>query len=212
MKQRKLILIGGGGHCKSCIDVIQLHGGFDISGILDVPEKTGTMIYGFPVIGTDQSLDSFVNPETEFLITIGQIKSAALRTAIHQKLKQAGARLATVVSPRATVSPSARIGNGTIILHHALVNADAVIGENCIINTGAIVEHDVSIGSNVHLSTGAIVNGSVIVGDGTFIGSGTMAANNIAIGKNVIIGAGSVVIRSISEEGTYAGNPCRKIR
>ncbi len=35
----KIILIGGGGHCKSCIDVIEQEGRFQITGIVDVPEK-----------------------------------------------------------------------------------------------------------------------------------------------------------------------------
>ena len=39
MSKNNLILIGGGGHCKSCIDVIEQENKFNITGILDVKEK-----------------------------------------------------------------------------------------------------------------------------------------------------------------------------
>lgn len=38
---RPLILIGGGGHCKSVIDVAE-SAGYTILGILDMPEMLGT--------------------------------------------------------------------------------------------------------------------------------------------------------------------------
>ena len=44
MSKPKLILIGGGGHCKSCIDVIEQEDNYEIVGIIDVPEKKGEKI------------------------------------------------------------------------------------------------------------------------------------------------------------------------
>jgi FlaA1/EpsC-like NDP-sugar epimerase len=55
MKQ-KIILIGGGGHCKSCIDVIEQEGKYTIAGVVDVKEKAGQTIMGYPFIGTDDDL------------------------------------------------------------------------------------------------------------------------------------------------------------
>ena len=40
--KKELVLIGGGGHCKACIDVIHTCRAFDIWGIVDRPEKLGS--------------------------------------------------------------------------------------------------------------------------------------------------------------------------
>ncbi len=211
MKKKQLVLIGGGGHCKSCIDVINASGDFEIIAILDVEEKIGEMVNGYTITASDRKLEDWVKEEHLFLITIGQIKHAELRKKIYGRLVSLQAKMATVIAPSAIVSPSAIIGEGTIIMHQATVNADAIIGRNCIINTNANIEHDSRIGNHVHISTGSIVNGGCKVGNETFIGSNSVLVNGIAIGANIVTGAGTVVIKDLTEQGTYAGNPCRKI-
>ena len=136
-----LILIGGGGHCKSCIDVVEQEGRYAIAGILDKPELVGTQLLNYPIIGADDEITKLAENHC-FLITVGQIKSPAIRLAIYAKLKEAGAEIATIVSPRAYLSAHARLGEGSIVMHGATVNADAIIGNNCIINSHALVEHD----------------------------------------------------------------------
>ena len=42
MNQKNLILIGGGGHCKSVIDVAE-SAGYNILGILGMPEEVGSL-------------------------------------------------------------------------------------------------------------------------------------------------------------------------
>jgi sugar O-acyltransferase (sialic acid O-acetyltransferase NeuD family) len=211
MGQQQLILIGGGGHCKSCIEVINSTGIYAIAGILDVKEKVGTTVLGYQVIGEDQELDRFPNSEYHFLVTVGQVKSVLVRKNIFERLKAANKTLATIISAHAVVSKYSTIGAGSVIMHGAKVNAGAVIGENCIINTNANVEHDCQVGNHVHVSTNAVLNGDCIVNDGAFIGSNSVLVQGVKIGAGVVIGAGSVVNRAVLEPGIYAGNPCRKI-
>jgi hypothetical protein len=45
----KIILVGGGGHCHSCIDVIEQEGKFEIAGIVDAI-KGGEKVLGYPVL------------------------------------------------------------------------------------------------------------------------------------------------------------------
>ena len=73
--KEKIILIGGGGHCKSCIDVIEQEGRFTIAGIVDVPEKKQHNVLGYPVIGTDADLEELIKTFPNMLITLGYIKS-----------------------------------------------------------------------------------------------------------------------------------------
>src|SRR6185437_4528788 len=205
MHKKPLILIGGGGHCKSCIDVIEATGAWNINGILDKNFAKGQLVLNYPVVGTDDDIDQLIAADNYFLVAIGQVKSAATRKRIFDILKFKSAKIATIISPEAIVSKYAVIGTGTIVHHHCIINADAHIGENNILNTTANIEHDVKVGSNNHISTNVVLNGSVNLGDDCFIGSGSVILNGISIANGVVIGAGSLVIKNIEDPGTYAG-------
>jgi sugar O-acyltransferase (sialic acid O-acetyltransferase NeuD family) len=192
----KIILIGGGGHCKACIDVIEREGRFTIAGIVDMPEKKQLQVLGYPVIGTDADLAELIESFPNVLITLGHIKSPARRTALFQCARQMGARFPLIQSPLAYVSPHARVAEGTIVMHHALINAGARVGRNCIINTRALVEHDAVIEDYCHVSTGAVVNGGVTIGSGSFFGSGAVSEEYASIPANSSIHANSLYRKS----------------
>jgi len=199
MKER-IILIGGGGHCKSCIDVIEQDGIFQIAGIVDVPEKLHQKILSHEIIATDDDLPSLAKEFNYFLITVGQIKSPAKRIEIYETLKELGSKLPVIISPLAYVSKHSEIGDGTIIMHHALINAGVQIGSNCIINNKTLIEHDAVIGNHCHIATAAIINGGVNVGSGTFFGSNAVCKEYIEIGENSVIGCGAKIIKDISPQ------------
>lgn len=208
MKQ-KIALIGGGGHCKSCIDVIESSDKYEIVAILDHPDLLDQPVLDYVISGSDDSI-ALLPQNTQCLVTVGQLSTATLRKRLFNLIIQSGLTPATIVSPNATVSKYAQTGEGTIIHHSAVVNADANIGKNCIINTFALIEHDVRIGDHTHISTGARINGGVSVGEACFVGSGAILVQGITITDEVIIGAGSVVTGSITEPGIYYGNPAKK--
>ncbi len=193
MSKEKIILVGGGGHCKSCLDIIYSSEIFDVVGIVDVKEKIGERVLDSKIIACDDDIPSLIGPDISFLITIGFIRSCEVRVKIFEYLISLGAKIATVISPYAVVSDYSKIGHGTIVMHHSVVNADAVIGSNCIINTKALIEHDAVIGDQCHISTGAIINGGVNVGAKTFVGSGTVTKQYISIPENSFIKASSLV-------------------
>lgn len=212
MKTKNLILVGGGGHCKSVIDVAEI-AGYHILGIIDIPEKIGSSVLNYKVIGTDSQIQDFVQ-EADFIVTIGQIKESKLRISLHELIKSAGGNLATIISPLARVSRYASIGEGTVIMHNSLVNANTTIGRGCIINSFANIEHDVEIGNYCHISTGATVNGDCIIKDFVFIGSNSVIINGVTITEDCVIGAGTLVRKSITQKGIYFGVPAmpKKIR
>ena len=198
MGKAGIILIGGGGHCKSCIDAIEQENKFTIAGIIDVPEKFGQNILGYPIIGCDDDLEDLSKKHDNFIITLGQIKTPNIRISLFKKIRELGGKFPTIISPRSYISRHSNIGEGTIILHNATVNASSSIGENCIINTGVIIEHDSTIEDNCHISTRVTLNGNCTVKNGTFIGSGSTINQGISIAEHCIIGSGSLVLKSIS--------------
>ena len=190
-------MFGGGGHCRSCIDVIETEGKYPIAGIIDVAEKVNQSVLEYTIIGTDGDLDRLVKEYRYFFITIGHIKSADVRIEKFQLLNKLGVKLPVIISPFARVSRHSNIGEGTIIMHNVVVNAGAKIGRNCIINTGAIIEHDVVIGDHCHISTAAVVNGGTIIGAKTFLGSNSSTKQYIEIGEGSLINSGINVRRNL---------------
>jgi sugar O-acyltransferase (sialic acid O-acetyltransferase NeuD family) len=191
--KEKIILVGGGGHCSACIDVIEQEDRFTIAGIVDMPAKKQQTVLGYPVIGTDADLSELVKACPNVLITLGQIKSANRRMELFNDLKRIGAQFPMIQSPLAYISPHAQVSEGTIVMHHALINAGASVGRNCIINNKALIEHDAVIEDHCHISTGAVVNGGVTIGSGTFFGSGAVAAENTSIPSHSFIKANSLI-------------------
>jgi len=194
-----LLLVGAGGHALACIDVIEAQGGFRIRGLLGLPEEKGEQRLGYPVLGCDEDLPAFAQPGTNALVCVGQIKSPEPRMRLFVRLRELGYILPAVVAPTAWVSPYARIGAGSIVMHGAIVNAGAQIGENCIINTRALVEHGTHIGDHCHVSTGALLNGDVEVGEGSFIGSGSRIKEGVRIGRRCIVGLGATVLSNLAD-------------
>ena len=205
MEQKNLILVGGGGHCKSVIEVAE-SAGYTILGIVDRPEELGKLVLDYKVIGVDDDIPQYVE-KAEFVITVGFIKNPALRIKLYNKVKEAGGKLATIVASTAHVSKYATLGEGTVVMHQAFVNAGAQSGNNVILNTFTNIEHDAVVGDQCHISTGTMVNGDCKIGQNVFVGSQSVLANGIEVGDNIIIGAGSVVRKSISQKGIYVGNP-----
>ena len=190
-----LILIGGGGHCKSCIDVIEAEDKYRIVGILDMPQMLGSKILGYDVIGTDNDLPEFIKKVDNYLITVGQIKSYEKRKALFRMVKDAGANLPVIVSQLAYVAKTAIIGEGTIVMHQALINANARVGQNCIINSKALIEHDAFIGDHCHIATASVINGDVKVGEGVFFGSGSVTVQGSVLLDGSFVRANSFYYR-----------------
>lgn len=206
-----IVLIGGGGHCKVCIDVIEAENKYRIAGIVDKKEKIGTKVLGYEIFATDEDAPRLTTQYRLFLITIGQIKTSEKRRTLFKMWKRSGAGFATIISRFSYVSKHASIGEGTVILHGVYINSGAQIGKNCIINTSSVIEHDSVVADHCHISMGSVVTGGCAIKEGVFIGSNSTVVDNLTIAKNTVIGAGSVVVKSINESGTYAGNPARKL-
>lgn len=189
--KEKILLIGGGGHCKSVIDVIEQENIYSIGGIIDKKELIGSKVLDYEVIGCDDELKKLFKIYKNAIITVGQIKSNRLRVKLFNLLNKIGYTLPIIKSPFSYVSKYALIEKGTVIMHHVLINADVKIGKNCIINSKALIEHDSLIEEHCHISTGVIINGGVVVKANSFVGSNSVTKEGIEI--NEFIRAGSVV-------------------
>ena len=181
MKKEKIVLIGGGGHCKSVIDVIESTNKYEIIGIVDMKENIGKKVLNYEIIGSDDDLKAIFKTCKNACVTVGHIYSNELRVRLFNLASTIGFILPSIISPLAYVSKYVSLDIGTIVMHHALINADAKIGKNCIINSKALIEHDVTVSDHCHISTGAIINGGCIVEKNSFLGSGSVSKEYVAI-------------------------------
>lgn len=203
----KIVIIGNGGHGKVIKDIILSHKG-RILGYLDNKfreKKFKNEIYYGPI----SLCDYFLNKDTDvkFVVAIGDNQT---RKMIVDKLKINEFFFTTLIHPSAVVSPSARIGKGTVIMANTVISADAIIGDHVIVNTGSIIEHDSKVGDYCHISPSATLTGCIQLGKGVHIGAGATIIPNLKIGEWSIIGAGASVINSIPANTTAVGVPARE--
>jgi sugar O-acyltransferase (sialic acid O-acetyltransferase NeuD family) len=206
MKKKKIVLIGAGGHARACIDVIEQEEKYQIVGLVGKRSEVGKHVQGYEVLSDDSQLPEIAKKIPFALIAVGQIHTVESRISLYQQAKNAGFSLASIKSPIAYLSPRARIGVGTIIMHGAIINAGANIGDNCIVNNNALIEHDSFISDNCHISTGALINGNVTISAGSFIGSGSVIKQGISVGEYCVVGMGSVIRRDLEPRTCWKEN------
>lgn len=201
----KLLLIGGGGHCRSVLDSLLELQLYEKIGIIDQP---GPPILGISVIGQDEDLPRLKEDGwTDAFITVGSIGDTSLRHKLFQMVKKMGFTIPSVIDPSAVIGGEVDFAEGCFVGKKAIVNAGSAIGVCAIINSGAIVEHDCIVGDFAHISPGAILCGGVNVGNDTHVGAGTSVKQCITIGRNTIIGIGSTIIYDIPDGVTVYGKP-----
>lgn len=169
MTQKRLIIIGAGGHAKVVCENARING-YEIVGILD-DLKEG-IFCGARIIGKIDRCTEYKD-DCLFVVAIGdnvKREEICLRYDLN---------FITLIHPEAVVSKSARLGEGTVVMAGAVINADSMIGKHCIINSNATVEHDCSVGDFVHIAYGAVLSG------------GAKANKGITVGANAVVGIGA---------------------
>ena len=198
MKNNKIILAGGGGHCKVIIDAIKLEGKWDIRGIVDPGIPKGTSVMGVPVLGSDEVLKGiFENGIVNALISVGSVGNCGVRKKLYNGLKRIGFSFPVVKHPSAILAGDVSIGEGTFVAAGVVINPGTKIGKNVIVNTSSSVDHDCIIGDFVHVAPGVSLSGGVKVGDETHVGIGSCIVQDINVGKKCMIKAGSVIVSSL---------------
>lgn len=203
-----LVLIGGGGHCRSVLASLRA-AGRAIRGILDPGLPQGSAVMGVSVLGGEDMLAELGAGGAEFLVTVGSVGNSAPRKALYEQALQAGLRPATHIATSATVMENATVGAGSVVLEGAIINTGAVVGINCIVNTGAIIEHDVMVGDHAHLAPRCVICGEASIEADVFIGAGAVVIQRVGVGAGALIGAGAVVVSDVPQGATAVGCPAR---
>lgn len=210
---KKLLLIGGGGHCKSVLDsLLNLRSYTEVS-IIDKEDNIGKDILDIPIIGCDDDLSELYQKGfTHAFVTLGSIGNSAIRIKLFDKLESIGFEIPNIIDSTATISKHITLARGIYIGKKAVINVGAVIGKGAIINTACTIEHDCSIGDFSHIAPGSVLCGEVQIGENTHVGAKSVVKQQIKIGANTLIGMGSVVLHDVADNVVAFGHPCKEVK
>ncbi len=206
---RKLLLIGGGGHCKDVIWLLKESTNPEFLGIIDGRLPVESSVCGVPVLGDDSRLDSFA--DIDVVIAIG---SSRRRFQVWKSIRQKFPhfRFPSVIHPLVHLAPGVKIGEGTLITAGSIIANDVVIGNQVVVNLHTVIGHDSTVGDCVTLAPGTVIAGGVTIGDGFEFGPNTTVGSNLQLGCWSASGPGAGIMSSVPERTLMLGNPARPIR
>jgi sugar O-acyltransferase (sialic acid O-acetyltransferase NeuD family) len=208
VKSRRILVYGAGGHGKVVADIFICRGEGEFAGFVDDREHLwGNKVIGLPVLGNGEWLrEEALHLRIAVAFGIGDNRS---RQLLADRCSQCGIEILTLIHPAATVSPSAQLGRGTVVMAGAIVNPDARVGAGVIVNTGSVVEHDVEIGDYAHVAPNSTMGGASRLGACSHLGLGAAVLQGIHIGVHTMVGAGAVVVENLPDRVVAMGVPAR---
>lgn len=210
---QRLVILGAGGHGREVAEIAAAAadlGGPTLAGFLDDDAaRWGTDIDGVPVVGGWGWLCEQDRASLAVAVAVGRPEVTA---RLLSRLEADGFRAASVVSPRANVSPRATLGAGCLVFPFVSVHTRAEIGPGVTLNVGSSVSHDTRVGRASNVNPGARLAGSVTVGEGAYIGMMASVIQGVSVGAWSVVGAGAVVVRDLPPNVTAVGAPARVIK
>lgn len=209
MLPESVLILGVGGTSTDIAETIVLRSDCRLIGYLDDnPAYHGSFLQGYPVLGGLSCVEDY--PDALLVLAVGSPRSFTCRLKIIERLRHR--RFLTVVHPTAWISPTAKIGDGSVILSFVSVSSNATLVGHNVILSHCSINHDVLLGEGTVCASGVSLSGNVEVGEGCYLGVGSVFRDGITVGPGTLVGAGAVVVSDLDAAGTFVGNPSRRLR
>lgn len=208
----RTLIIGAGAQAKYAVDIIRLTRDMEPYGIVDVednPEIHGTTINGIPILGALDDVISEMPGDVQVTLAHGNNQK---KRRLAQRLQKLNLAFVSLIHPKASVSESAKVGDGVIICANSTVMPNARIGHHVMIHANTVVEHDDELEDLVNLAPGVTLAGYVTVKRGAYVYTGASVIPNIVVGEWSIVGAGATVLEDVAPHDTVVGTPARSVK
>lgn len=210
-----VVIVAGGVHAVVVADCIQNGRAGRVVGYADVaghdPHNMRRM--GIALIGDDDELIAHMDRGLvdALILGVAGLEHGILRRDLVKRLERRSHRWWTAIHPRATVSETALVGEGSAVFAAAVVNPLARIGRHCVVNTAAVIEHHAVVEDFAVISPNATLCGCTQVGESAFVGAGAVVLTGVSVGARATIGAGAVVREDVADGAVVVGNPARRL-
>jgi UDP-perosamine 4-acetyltransferase len=203
MSERRIYLLGAGGHGRVVLDMLA-SAGLQLAGIIDPALPPGASFGGASVLGGDEALATLDQTAT-LALGVGANPHTVRRAALFKAAVAQGWRFPPLAHASAVLGSNCEVGEGCQRMAGSIVQCGTRIGVNVVINTRASVDHDCWIGDDVFISPGVTICGGVSIGEGAFVGAGAVIVPGVTIGAGAVIGAGVLVRRNVEEKQVAVG-------
>ena len=153
-------------------------------------------------------INALINEENKVYIAITDSKA---RNKLFNTFIENGLIPDTYIHPTVIIGKRTSIGVGCIIEPNVIISNDVVIEDSVFINCNTNIGHNSKIGKYSSIMASVTVGGHCSISNLVYIGSGAILMPKVTIASNLLIGAGSVVIKSLKKQGSYFGNPAKRI-
>lgn len=208
---KKLAIVGAGGfgrEMESWIFQSKLMEAYNVIGYLDDDLKS------LDDFETDLKVIDIISLETlrKAENVLVAISSKEVKKVIYDYyINEGGFNIINFFHSTSIKGKYTNIGLGFIATPNTIISCNSNIGKGVFVNSGSQIGHDVTIGNYTSIMANVDIGGAAIIGENVFIGTGAIILPGVKVASNIKIGAGSVVLRNLKKEGTYFGNPAKKI-
>ena len=167
---------------------------------------------GLPVVAFEQVVERFPPARYDMFIALSYSRLNGVRRERFEAAQAMGYRLASYVSPRATIAAGTTLGENCFILEDNTVQPFVRIGTNVTLWSGNHIGHHASIGDHCFVASHVVISGGVSIGESCFIGVNATIRDHVRIGARCVIGAGALILADADDEGVYVGRATERSR
>lgn len=210
---KRLIIFGASEYAQLAHHYFSKEGDFEVVAFtVDSAYRKETSLCGLPIIAFEEIGKDFKPDDCHFFVAMGFSRINALRKEKYLAVKALGYRLASFISPRATVLNDGRIGENTFIFEDNTIQPFVTIGSNVTLWSGNHIGHHSTIRDHCFITSHVVISGGVEVGEQCFIGVNATLRDHIKIGERCVIGAGALILEDAAADGVYFGNGTERSR
>lgn len=191
MNNQTLLIVGAGGHGKAVAEAAVLSGQWQSIVFVDDRWPQFQQCAGWPVVANINGLTEAWSTAHGAIAAIG---NNAIRERCLEAIRASGVPLVSVIHPRAFISPTATIGEGSAVMAMAIIGTGSMVGLATIVNANATVDHEAVLEDFAHLGVGVQLAGGVHVKARAWLQAGCSAGYGVVVDAGAVVAPGTALI------------------